>query len=176
MASALECLRTSLARNRDKKVGLEEQLRLELELVRRHESDIEKYKHYTYTVEEQVVEIEETEPGVYMTNCITCNMTCHGNCCPLTDHHLDQCPAMDDNGCCKMCPMNCHWSMHKNQPFVYVVQSYTVTKTSDELKRRYEDAMQKKAEAETVVASRSKELEKVNNEIKADETKLVGCF
>ena len=71
MASSFKSLRTSLAQNREKKGRLEEQLRVEREAVRRHESDIEKNKDFTYTVDEQVIDTEPTEPGFYTTNCTT---------------------------------------------------------------------------------------------------------
>ena len=172
--ASLKSLRTSLAQNREEKGRLEEQLRVERELGRRHESDIEKNKNFTYTVEEQVIEAEPNEPGSYTTNCLTCNMACHENCPFPNDESRRKCPAMDNNGYCKVCPMHCSWDMHKNQPYAYVVKIHTITKTAHDLKRRYEEAMQKKAEFEILVARRTKELEKVNNEIYAAERKLVG--
>ena len=175
MASSFKSLRTSLAQNREKKGRLEEQLRVERQAVRRHESDIEKNKDFTYTVDEQVIDTEKTEPGYYNTVCTRCNMTCHENC-PFNNDQRKQCPAMDNNGYCKMCFQNCHWSVHRNQPFVYVIRINTVTKTADDFKNRYEEGMQKKAEAEILVTSISKKLEQVNDEIDAAEKKLVILF
>ena len=174
MASSLKSLRTSLVQNREKKGRLEEQIRVEGESVRHYESDIDKNKNFTYTVDEQFIETEPTKPGQYTVNCITCSMTCHENWTFPNDEDKRKCPAMDNNGYCKVCPMKCRWDVHRNMSFVYVVKTHTVTKTAHDLKRRYEEAMQNKAEAEILVARRIKELEKVNNEIYAAERKLVG--
>ena len=176
MATSLKSLRTSLAQNREKKGRLEEQLRVEREAVRRHESDIEKNRDFTYTVDEQFIKKEPTKPGQYVVNCITCNMTCYENWPFPNDEDKRKCPAMDNNGYCKVCPIKCRWDMHRNQSYVYVVKTHTVTKPSLDLKRKYEEAMQKKAEAEILVARRINELEKVNSEICAAERKLVGGF
>ena len=104
-------------------------------------------------------------------------MTCHEHC-PFTNDQRKQCSFTfgygPDGEYCKICPQNCHWSMHKNVPYVYVIRINTVTKTAEDVKRKYEDATQRKAEAEILVASRIKELEKVNSEIYAAERKLVG--
>ena len=107
---------------------------------------MDRNKNFTYLVEEQVIETEPTEPGFYTTNCITCNRTCHENC---TVDQLEQCPAMDRNGLCKVCPKNCHWSAHKNQPYVYVIRSHRTEKIVEALKRRYEEAKQRKTAAES---------------------------
>ena len=172
MASHLKSLRTLLAQNREKKGRLQEQLEAEQELVRRCESDIEKNKHFTYTVDEQVIETEPTEPGFCTVNCIICNMTCHENW--PDDEDRRKCPAMDINGYCKICPQNCYWATHKNQPYVYVIRTHHVTKTAGDIKRKYEDAMHMKAKTEVEIASISYKLEKVDNEICAAERKLVG--
>ena len=73
---------------KDVKMGLNklEQLRVEHQTLDHHQSDIDKNRNFTYTVDEQVIETEPTNPGQYTTNCITCNMTCHENCAYANDH------------------------------------------------------------------------------------------
>ena len=67
---------------KDVKVGLNklEQLRVEHMTLDHHQSDIDKNRNFTYYVDEQVMVTEQTSPGQYVTNCVTCNMTCHEHC------------------------------------------------------------------------------------------------
>ena len=62
---------------------------------------------------------------------------------------------------CRICPMNCFWDMHKNQPYVYVIKIHTVTKTADDLKKKYEEAENKKLTAEQLVQKIQEEFEEV---------------
>ena len=175
MTSTLKSLRTSLAQKREKKGRLEEELKVVRLWLRNHESDIEKNKNFTYTVDEQVIDTKPTEPGFFESHCGPCNLVCH-NKCPFNNDQRKQSWNFDygpDGEYCKVCPQHCHWSKHKNVAYSYVIRITTVTKTAEDVKRRYEEATQRKAESEILVASISKKLEKVNNEIFSADRKLV---
>ena len=62
---------------------------------------------------------------------------------------------------CRICPQNCYWEMHKNQPYVYVIKIHTVTKTAEDLKKKYEEAENKKLSAEELVQKCQEEFEEV---------------
>ena len=62
---------------------------------------------------------------------------------------------------CRICPQHCSWRMHKNQPYVYVIKIRTVTKTADDLKKKYEEAANKKLTAEQLVQKIQEEFDDV---------------
>ncbi len=47
---------------------------------------------------------------------------------------------MGSNGNCKVCPRNCHWNIHKNLPFIYETIEEQVTKTNEDLLKKYNKA------------------------------------
>jgi energy-coupling factor transporter ATP-binding protein EcfA2 len=125
-----------------------EQYRVELEVVKHHEADIERNKNFSYTVEEVKMVKEDLEPGKYVTNCMTCNRTCHYPCIYANDDDKIKCWAMDSDGNCTVCPMNCIWNLHRNVPYKIETEMVQVTKTADDLKKRYEEAKGEKMNAE----------------------------
>ena len=161
MASAREHLKTSIAQNQGKKEKLEHQLR---QLKR----DLDRYREFTYAVDEQAVESEPTDPGKYIIYCVTCNIICYEN--PyIDDAPRSKSPVMDNNGYCTVCPQNCHWSMHRNKICIHSVKIHKVTKTDYDLREKYEDTKNK-------IERCNGELGHVNSEINADKRKLVGLF
>ena len=72
---------------------------------------------------------------------------------------------MSADGTCRICEMNCHWTMHKNHPFVYVIKIRTVTKVADDLKRRYEEASGRKLTSEQIIDNLTRQLQEVRIEI-----------
>ncbi|XP_064640966.1 titin-like [Lineus longissimus] len=131
-------------------VGLNtlEQYRVEINVVRQHEADIEKNKNFWYSVQEHKMVEVKLNPGQHVTNCITCNRTCHFPCYIPNDADKRSCSAMNSDGNCRICAKNCIWSMHRNVPFRIVVETVTVKKTAEELKKRYEKAQGEKLNAE----------------------------
>ena len=113
---------------KDLKVGLNklEQLSKEVEILKRHQADLDKNKNFTYEMNEETIEVEPTEPGQYTTNCMKCNMTCHEYCSIPDDEDKSGCWAMV-NDHCNICAESCHWSMHKNQPYIYIIKSKKVS-------------------------------------------------
>ena len=75
------------------------QLRTEHQVLDHHQSDIDKHRNFTYTVDEQLIAAKPTEPGQYTTNCVTCNMTCHEHCAFANDDEKINCSAMTDKYC-----------------------------------------------------------------------------
>ncbi|PIK36812.1 hypothetical protein BSL78_26358 [Apostichopus japonicus] len=148
------CLETYVAGiQKHIKKGLNELERLQTEekVLKKHETDIEMNKDFTYTVTEDVMKCEEIPPGNYITNCLTCNFTCHFPCFIRDDGSKGSCAAMDTQGFCKVCPAHCVWSVHINMQKRYVIHSVTKTKTLKELKANYEAASGKKLTAEEMI-------------------------
>ena len=48
-------------------------------------------------------------------------------------------PAAGTGFFCTVCPNKCAWSDHHNMPFKFIVEEVTVTKTYDDLKKKYQE-------------------------------------
>ena len=42
---------------------------------------------------------------------------------------------MDNNGYCKYCPKNCHWTKHKNVPYIFTITMIEKENVLDDLKK-----------------------------------------
>ena len=146
-----------------------EQLGKEVQVVLDHKNDIARNKDFTYTVDEHTIVKRDLEPGTYVTNCVTCNMTCHRPCGIPDDGDKHGCAAMDgggkNNAKCRICPKACSWDQHKNMQYYFATKSQSVTKTSDELRQRYQDANGKVHSAQQIVNGIVDEFEAVQIKI-----------
>lgn len=131
-------------------------IKQEGEVLQRHRNDIQNNRNFNYEVEEVVMEEVRLGPGEYVTNCLTCNITCHFPCRIPEDKDKDRCKAMDGTGNCTVCPKNCHWTMHRNAGFRLEATRQKIAKTYEQLKRKFEIA-KKEATSQKAV------LEKVKN-------------
>jgi len=118
--------------------------------VKQHELDINANKDFSYT--EQVPHTVKVDlaPGIHTTLCITCNRTCHNNCGIADDSQKYQCCSMD-NGNCKICPSKCHWTQHKNVPYVVEIVMRPEVKNFDIMKSKYYDADSKKSKVKQLI-------------------------
>jgi hypothetical protein len=91
-------------------------------------------------------------PHSGVTNvCNSCSRTCHENCGFPDSCDKWRCCVMKERGCssrppaagtgffCTVCPNKCAWSDHHNMPFKFIVEEVTVTKTYDDLKKKYQE-------------------------------------
>ena len=145
------------------KVGLKklDQLKMEQELLKHHQADIDKNRDFTYEVDEWIMRIQDLPPGENAMNCNNCQVTCHMGKCR---HMMGFCGAFSwswRSASCRHCPYYCSFSMHEKQPFKYVMESVKVTRTSSQLKRRYEEAEGKKLSAKQLIERCSDEFEVV---------------
>lgn len=108
----------------------------EKEILRRHETDIEANKHFMYDVDEIHMKKIDLSSGTYVTNCLTCNRTCHFPCRIPEDRNKMDCAAMN-GGHCTVCPKKCFWDIHRNNDFRFETFSVKVKKSYEELKRKY---------------------------------------
>ena len=146
------------------KMGLKklEQLNLEQQLLEHHQSDIDKNRNFTYEFDQAVLIKINNRPGVYSTNCKKCRRTCHKECymplgyCEMMNQHW--------NWKCQVCHPNCFWKWHEKEPFRYKIMTETVTKTSHELKKRYEEATGKQMTAKELIRKCKEEFGEVQHE------------
>jgi len=117
-----------------------ETIRQEVQVAHQFKAELETSKSFTYIVKEDKTEARTLPSGVYVTNCLTCNRTCHYGCAFANDDDKKHCCAMDSSGNCMHCAGKCHWSRHKNTQNHFVVVQTTTTKTDADLKKKYEAA------------------------------------
>ena len=134
-------------------------LRQEIQMMQKYAAEISANKNFTYTVTQCRTVKHDLAIGVHVTNCLNCNLTCHYNCAFADDSQKACCVAMDSSGHCKICPAKCHWQMHKNMRYYFDTEQETVTKTTDDLKQKYEAAKKKKLSQSEVVEAMLEEWE-----------------
>jgi len=154
--------------NVQKGLGMCETIRQEIDVMKRHARDIETNKDFTYTVNQDRVEKESVPSGTYVTNCVRCNFTCHTSCAFGNDEDKKRCCAMDASGYCTVCTGRCRWDEHKNMPYRMVVKTETVTKTSGELKSKYESAKKKKLSHTELINAQVEDFENVQLQVLRD--------
>ncbi|KAL3855663.1 hypothetical protein ACJMK2_014870 [Sinanodonta woodiana] len=114
-------------------------IKQETNIVKNHAIQVSANKDFEYEVIEYTVEkIPLKETGTFVTNCTTCNSTCHYPCrIPRTEDKAD-CSAMY-NGKCTVCINKCVWNQHYNSEWRFETNSIKIKKTYDEIKKRYVD-------------------------------------
>ena len=143
-----------------------DELKQEEQVLRDHEKEILTNKDFTYEVQvtkQRYVDLS----GVHTTTCLTCNFTCHNNCVYADDDDKYLCSAMRINSGtqearCGVCPEKCSWKIHKNRPYKIELYPDTITRTSEDLKARYESALNNKSQVEGVIKKMGKELDDMN--------------
>ena len=128
------------------------QIRKEQELVKMYKNEIQDNKNFQYTVEETQHVKVNLKPGVHVTNCLQCNITCHNYCQIPDDDQKRRCLAIDtDTGKCKVCPNKCYWTFHKNTKYYFEYVTVQVQRTYDDMKKRYEEATQETSSVEQLI-------------------------
>ena len=114
------------------------QLNVEKQIIQRFQSVdlIDSSKQITFETIEVIATTEATLPEQNTTNCLNCWMTCHESCSIADDKDKDKCDVMK-NGYCEICPENCHYTFHRNQAYVYVMEAQKLTSTYEDLTHKY---------------------------------------
>ena len=117
-----------------------EEMRKEQKILEEHEADIESNKEFTRTITVPKQRKEDLYKE-YVTNCLTCNRTCHYPCGIPNDSDKYSCAAMDGGGessaKCTVCPNKCSWDRHVNNPYRFELYDAEEVVTLDKLKQKY---------------------------------------
>ena len=127
-----------------------------------HAADINANKNFKFTVEEAKRVQVKMDTGTYTTNCLVCNYTCHFPCKISRNDKKDGCAAMS-NGSCRECPNKCHWSEHVNDAYRYDTQYETVEKEYDEIKERFDVAVEGQSMVEAIIKQVEQDFNKTNS-------------
>ncbi|VDI74161.1 Hypothetical predicted protein [Mytilus galloprovincialis] len=138
----------------------------EVQIFKQHTREIKDNKDFKYEVEESKFEkVDIGGQGIYTTNCLTCNYTCHANCAYANDDDKAKCIAMNADGKCTECPNKCYWKLHHNVPFVFKVVKTKVTKTYREKEAAYQAAKKKKLSQKDIVEILHNEIGEIQENI-----------
>ena len=123
----------------------------EKRVVEQHQAEIIANENFTYTVDEIDIKQVDIPCGRHITNCLTCNRTCHEICRIANDDQKRRCASMDHKGNCTVCPGLCIWSEHRNMRYKIIVETKKVKKTYEDLRKRYEEAGEKTLSGNEVI-------------------------
>ena len=154
-----------------------EELRKTKQMIENHMDQINANKDFKYTVTVSKGDKIEITDGKCTTNCSKCSMSCHFPCgLGITDDKR-KCAAMGkEDGLCKACPLKCNWDLHLNQNFHWIFKDVTETKTYEEIKNKYEDAVQKKLSTQGVLKALEAELEQIKYDLNVDIRTIADCL
>lgn len=78
-----------------------------------------------------------------------------------------------DTGICNQC--NCHWTQHKNTPYIFEFKTESVRKTYTEKLKTYSLAMSNKQSHELVIINMQNELEQIELKLQERITEVTIC-
>ena len=159
----LEAVLEGLNEDIDKGLRKMEELRQEENILQQHHEDISANKNFTYKVKVVKDKRIDLPVGEHVTNCLTCNRTCHYPCRIPNDGEKYNCYAMKNQGkptmaVCGVCPGKCSWDCHINRPYRFESYEVIETRTLDNLKERYQKAIDGKNKHEAMVSNLEEEV------------------
>ena len=128
-----------------------------------HAADINANKNFKFTVKQAKRVQVKLDTGMYTTNCLVCNYTCHFPCGIPRNENKSGCAAMSFFGSCRECPNKCNWSKHVNDAYRYDTQYETVEKEYDEIKERFDIAVEGQSKVEAIIKQVEQDFSKTNS-------------
>ena len=98
--------------------------------------DLKWSKNFSRTIKE--LRMKRVDRSI--NNCLVCHHSCHDSC-NCKDDEMYNCTTMTGdktNARCNVCKGKCHWTHHKNMPYIYVEEEVEVTFV--DLKTKYYDS------------------------------------
>ncbi|KAM4551948.1 uncharacterized protein PAE49_015528 isoform 1-T2 [Odontesthes bonariensis] len=128
-----------------------EEIKETSEKLREHEAEISRNDNFEFEVS-VMKPFQHDISGTtdYITNCQTCNFTCHYPCGIPNDADRIRCVAMT-NGYCTVCPNKCIWNVHFNQKYRWEYKDVKEKRTIKELKEKYKKASGEKMTVQQVM-------------------------
>ena len=142
-----------------------DELRQEEHIMKEQEAEILANRNFTYEVKvSKPHKIDLSGSGHYVTNCLECNFTCHYPCPYPSDEDKYRCSAMVNRGDpysarCTVCPGRCSWKKHVNNPYRFVEYEEIEKRTSEDLKKRYYEAMSGQSSVKGMIENMKDHLE-----------------
>ncbi|XP_062578218.1 uncharacterized protein LOC134240122 [Saccostrea cucullata] len=150
------------------------ELRDQISTFLKHKNDLKDNKDFTYETQTVKQIQEDLEKGVYVTNCLICNITCHYPCGIPDDGNKINCFAMT-NGFCRICEKKCKWDEHKNAKYRFRYETVTETRTYEEMKKNYEKARGEKLTHGKYLQELQKDVESLYLEVQKMMRETMRC-
>ena len=157
-----------------------EELEKEKKIMYTHQAKIDANQKFTYTMcvtkQRQVF----VTPGTFVTNCVKCNFTCHYPCYIPNDKEKFRCAAMenqcDPNTKCRVCTNHCSWEFHFNNGYVFELYDDTETRTSDDLKKKYQEGIEGKKTVQAMIDSITREIDDARDDVRVKMKNVQDCL
>ena len=151
------------------------EVRQEEIILQQWQVEIEHNKEFKYEIEVQKHRKVSIEKSRHVTNCSHCNFTCHNDCPYAKDEDKYKCSAIN-NGYCQVCPGRCRWDIHNNTPYTFEYYSEKETRTSEDLKAKYDMAISGKTRVQSVMAGLERKLQSVHEKVCALMDRALKCL
>ena len=133
-----------------------------------------RYGNLSFTVDVITQRQIDLKPGNHITNCMQCFYICHDECRIEDDDKKIECVAMKD-GLCTVCKNKCVWWVHKNIPYIYEYTCIHVTKSYQEMKRRYEQEKGVTLDFKEYLENLTQDIEKLLELLHGKVKKITDC-
>ena len=147
-----------------------DELHQEQQILKDCEADVKRNKNFKRKVKiqkQRKVNISGT--GIYVTNCLQCNFTCHDSCIYSNDQDKHMCAAMDNGGVtnarCTVCTCHGHWTKHVNNPYYYEEYTEEEERTDKDLKAKYGKAVKGMSKVESMIHNIEHELQSLRESL-----------
>ena len=170
----LETTITGLRPQIDRSLGIMENIRKEIALIKGNKDKIDQFKTFEYKYKEPKITKKDLDQGHYTSNCIACNYTCHYPCYIPDDNNKERCSAMK-NGFCTVCKNKCKWDQHKNLNFIYVYEEIEKIKTSEDLRNKYVESTSDLKQSEQILKGLEKDFCDILTECYKNAENIKNC-
>ena len=144
-----------------------EALQTEEDILRNIDDELSRDSIYTFKALK--TRIKNLSTGIYVTNCSKCSFTCHNPCSISDDSKKYDCSAIKKNGPnagkCTVCPGNCSWKDHYNNPYCFEFYKETVERTSEDLAKQYNISANNKKGVENAIKKLHDELDDLSRTV-----------
>ena len=149
-----------------------EELRTIQQAVTKHQTEMEANVNAEFQLKMTVSQKIGVPYGQWVTNCTRCNITCHKPC--GSENEKANCDVMDHSKAvtvrtCRVCPGNCMWNVHANEPFRWESIQQTEETSTEAIRHKYEIKLNRKLTVEELI-------QEVTHEIEANERAVLGRF
>ena len=157
-----------------------EELEKEKEVLRNHQTKINANEKFTYDIRITKQRKTECNLGTYVTNCVRCNFTCHYPCYIPDDKEKFKCAAMEDQSSiftkCRLCTGQCSWIYHFNNGYIFEFYEEIERRTSEELKKKYQEGIEGKKTVEIMVDNIRKKIFATREDVKKNMQTVQSCL
>ena len=158
----------------DRSLVIMENIRKQILYIKTNKDKIDQAKDFEIEYKAPKTTKKNLELGVYTSNCLICNYTCHYPCYIPENEKKMNCSAIRKDFC-TVCKNRCRWDNHKNLNFIYVHEEVTKKRTSDELKKKYVESNNSLKQSEQILKGLEKEFLEILSECYKNTEEINKC-